>query len=114
MRRMNYPRFDEPTYVGTFDDDQTSFVLDETKGFFPDHEPAPGIYLVIIKDRQDSQQYSFIFTISMDYNNYANWHSNMLDDTGQIFYIPGDGPIIGASPMHIVKPGSTIELYKLN
>lgn len=114
MRRMNYPRFDKPTYVGTYDDSQSYFILDETKGFFPDHEPAPGIYLVIIKDKQDLQQYSCIFTISMEMNTYANWYATMLDETGQIWYIPGDGPMIAAAPVHVVKPGSTIELYKLD
>ena len=114
MRRMNYPRFDKPTYVGTYDDDQSYFILDETKGFFPDNEPAPGIYLVIITDKQDSYQYSCIFTISMEANTGASWYSMILDDTGKIFYIPGDGPMIAAPPLHIVHPGSTIELYKLD
>ena len=114
MRRMNYPRFDKPTYVGTFDAAQNAFILDETKGFFPDHEPAPGIYLVIITDKQDSYQYSCIFTITMEANTGASWYSMILDDTGKIFYIPGDGPMIAASPTNIVHPGSTIELYKLD
>ena len=113
MRRMNYPRFDKPTYVGTYDDDQSYFILDETKGFFPDNEPAPGIYLVIIKDKEP-YQYSFIFTISMDSNTGASWYSMIADETGSIFYIPGDGPMIAAAPVHVVKPGSTIELYKLD
>ena len=56
MRRMNYPRFDKPTYVGTFDAGQNSFILDEEKGFFPDHEPEPGIYFVIIKDKQEQYE----------------------------------------------------------
>ena len=113
MRRMNYPRFDKPTYVGTYDPEQSYFILDETKGFFPDHEPAPGIYLVIIKDTEP-YQYSFIFTISMEMNTGASWYSMIADETGNIFYVPGDGPMIAAAPMNIVKPGSTIELYKLD
>ena len=66
MRRMNYPRFDKPTYTGIFNTEQNSFILDEEKGFFPDHEPEPGIYFVIIKDNQENQQYSCIFTVSME------------------------------------------------
>ena len=114
MRRMNYPRFDKPTYVGTYDPNQSYFILDETKGFFPDHEPAPGIYLVIIKDPQDIYQYSCIFTISMKFNTGSSWYSTIRDETGSIFYIPGDGPMIAASPNAIVHEGSTIELYKLD
>ena len=114
MRRMNYPRFDKPTYVGTFDAAQSYFILDETKGFFPDHEPAPGIYLVIIKDKQDSYQYSFIFTISMEVNTGSSWYSMLSDETGNIFYIPGDGPMIATAPTNIVHAGATIELYKLD
>lgn len=114
MRRMNYPRFDKPTYVGAFDTEQNSFVLDETKGFFPDHEPAPGIYLVIIKDKEDALQYSLIFTIAMDINTNGFWYSPMWDDLGKISYVPGDGPVISAAPMNIVHAGSTIELYKLD
>ena len=45
MRRMNYPRFDKPTYTGTFDLEQSGFVLDSI--------PEPGIYFVIIKDTED-------------------------------------------------------------
>ena len=114
MRRMNYPRFDKPTYVGTYDPDQSYFILDETKGFFPDHEPAPGIYFVIIKDKHDQYQYSCIFTISMEFNTGSSWYVNMLDKTGQIFDIPGDGPMIAAAPTNVVHAGSTIELYKLD
>lgn len=114
MRRMNYPRFDKPTYVGTFDTEQNAFVLDETKGFFPDHEPEPGIYFVIIKDKQDNLQYSLVFTVSMDLTTNGSWYSPMFDDFGKISYVPGDGPTLTAAPNAIVHAGSTIELYKLN
>ena len=114
MRRMNYPRFDKPTYVGTYDPDQSYFILDETKGFFPDHEPAPGIYFVIIKDKQDQLQYSLTFTVSMDINTNGFWYSPMFDDLGKISYVPGDGPVLSAAPNAIVHVGSTIELYKLD
>ncbi len=114
MRRMNYPRFDKPTYVGTFDADQNAFVLDETKGFFPNNEPETGIYFVIIKDKEDRYQYSCIFTVSMDLNTNGSWYSPMFDDFGKIMYIPGDGPVLSAAPNAIVHAGSTIELYKLD
>ena len=84
MRRMNYPRFDKPTYVGTFDGEQNSFILDEEKGFFPDHEPEPGIYFVIIKDNQENQQYSCIFTVSMELTTNGCWYSATFDDFGKI------------------------------
>ena len=114
MRRMNYPRFDKPTYVGTFDAEQNSFLLDEEKGFFPDHEPETGIYFVIIKDKEDNLQYSLVFTVSMDMTTNSSWYSPMFDDFGKISYVPGDGPVISAAPNAIVHAGSTIELYKLN
>ena len=114
MRRMNYPRFDKPTYVGTFDAAQNAFVLDETKGFFPDNEPAPGIYFVIIKDKEDQLQYSLSFTISTHINSNSSWYSPMFDDFGKISYVPGDGPVLSAAPQSIVHAGSTIELYKLD
>ena len=114
MRRMSYPRFDKPTYVGTFDVDSNSFILDETKGFFPDHEPEPGIYFVIIKDKQEQQQFSCMFTIASDLTGNSSWDSPTFYDFGKIWYLPGDGPIISAAPNAIVHVGSTIELYKLN
>ena len=43
MRRMNYPRFDKPTYVGTFDTEQRNFVMNDTL--------EPGIYLAIINNK---------------------------------------------------------------
>ena len=114
MRRMNYPRFDKPTYIGTFDTEQNAFVLDETKGFFPDNEPEPGIYFVLIKDKEDQLEYSLSFTISMHLNGNGSWYSPMFDDFGKISYVPGDGPVISAAPHAIVHAGSTIELYKLD
>ena len=114
MRRMNYPRFDKPTYTGTFDSEQNSFVLDEAKGFFPDHEPEPGIYFVIIKDKEENQEFPVMFVVSMDMTTNGCWYSPTFDDFGKIWYVPGDGPIIAASPNAIVHAGSTIELYKLN
>ena len=116
MRRMNYPRFDKPTYVGIFDNAENGFLLDKEKGFFPTEsgDPESGIYFVIIKDTEAIQQYSCILTIDTDLNTNASWYTALLDTTGQIFYIPGDGNFIGASPAKVVSAGSTIELYKLN
>ena len=56
MRRMNYPRFDKPTYVGTFVSAQSGFLLD--------HEPEPGFYFVVMNDPFDESQISCMFTIS--------------------------------------------------
>ena len=114
MRRMNYPRFDKPTYTGSFDTEQNAFVLDEEKGFFPDREPETGIYFVIIKDPKENQEFSLMFTVSMDLTTNGCWYSPIFDDFGKIYYIPGDGPVLTAAPSNIVHAGSTIELYKLN
>ena len=116
MRRMNYPRFDKPTYVGTYNDNEGGFVLDTTKGFFPSEsgDPEPGIYFVIIKDTEALQQYSCTLTIDIDLNTNSSWYIPSLDDMGKIYFIPGDGPIITAGPARLVANGSTIELYKLD
>lgn len=116
MRRMNYPRFDKPTYVGTYNEGDGGFNLDTGKGFFPidGHDPEPGIYFVIIKDTEAGQEYSCMFTIETNINTNASWYSGILDDFGKIFYIPGDGNFITTSPVRVLSEGSTIELYKLN
>lgn len=113
MRRMNYPRFDKPTYVGTYNEDDGGFNLDESKGFFINHDPEPGIYFVIIKDTENYKEYSCMFTIA-NINTYASWYSPILDDFGKISYMPGDGNLITTSPVRVLSAGSTIELYKLN
>ena len=84
MRRMNSPRFDKPTYVGTFVEKDNAFHLDEEKGFFPDHEPEPGIYFVIIKDPTENEEFPLMFVVSMDMTTNGCWYSPMFDDLGKI------------------------------
>lgn len=112
MRRMNYPRFDKPTYVGTFNNDpaQLSFVMNDIL--------KPGYYFVIIKDPESLQQYSCTFTIDTGTNSSCSWYS--IAATQQIYldYSPDYRNIISINSSNgnpdPVYEGATIELYKLN
>ena len=107
MRRMNYPRFDKPTYVGTFDVEQSGFVMNAT--------PEPGYYFVIIKDLEDDDLYTLLFTISAEMFTYTFWYSNLLgEQLTKIYRAPTDGNLISTTGGVVVSSGSTIELYKLN
>ena len=113
MRRMNYPRFDKPTYVGTFHEKDSGFVLDQTKGFFPDGDPEPGVYVAVI-DNDDSNNYTVLCSFSTTTTTNACWYGAMWDDMARFWYIPGDGAILGAGPTGAIKEGATIELYKIS
>lgn len=104
MRRMNYPRFDKPTYTGTFDSAQSQFVMNDI--------PKPGFYFVVINDI-DSMQYSCTFTIKMGITTVGSWHVK-LDEYAELTYIPDDGNLITATSTGILPETLTIELYKLN
>lgn len=106
MRRMNYPRFDKPTYTGAFQTDQAGFITNATL--------EPGFYFVIIKDTVDGDQLSLMFTISNDLQCYANFYSALLDQAAALSYLPGDDNLITTIGGTVVSEGSTIELYKLN
>ena len=107
MRRMNYPRFDKPTYVGTFDAAQSNFVMNNI--------PEPGFYFVVINDTEGLQQYSCTFTVKMDTDTHGSWYAGT---TGQayFYYNPAYGNVISISgenpdPVH---EGATISLYKIS
>ena len=107
MRRMNYPRFDKPTYVGTFDGEQSGFVLASI--------PEPGIYFVLIKDTEDDDLYPLWFAIDKDLSTYTYWYSNLLGgELTKIYHSPTDGNLISTTGGAVVTSGSPIELYKLN
>ena len=67
MRRMNYPRFDKPTYVGTFNADLSSFHLDRPV--------EPGIYMVIMTDPVAETVFTFHFTVKDGLNSHADFMS---------------------------------------
>ena len=112
MRRMNYPRFDNPTYIGTYDFQNSNFIINDT--------PEPGIYFIVIKDIEASQQYSCMFTIATDTNTSCSWFSTGDNIEVYLDYSLDYGKTIIVTPntssgiLHPVSAGSTIELYKLN
>ena len=106
MRRMNYPRFDKPTYVGTFDVEQSGFVMNTT--------PEPGFYFVIIKDTEDGDLLTLLFTIDKNLYSYTYWYSVLLSQLTMLSYEPHAGNLISTEGGVVVSAGSTIELYKLN
>ena len=107
MRRMNYPRFDKPTYTGTFDFEQSGFVLDSI--------PEPGYYFVIIKDTGDEDLYTLLFAIDKDLYTYTYWYSNLLgEQLTKIYHAPTDGNLISTTGGAVVTSGSPIEFYKIN
>ena len=110
MRRMNYPRFDKPTYVGTYDAAQTSFVMNGI--------PKPGFYFVVINDPEGLQQNSCTFTIKMDIHTSGSWYSVGASGQGYLDYSPEYGNVISIGNdggiSDVIHEGATIELYKLN
>ena len=110
MRRMNYPRFDKPTYVGTYNVESSNFVMNGI--------PEPGFYVVIIKDAEALQQYSCMFVIDTDLNTSCSWYSTGVSAQVYIDYSIDYENIISVTASGLqsdpVTAGSTIELYKLN
>ena len=67
MRKMDYCRYDSPTYTGIFNTDRSSFILDR---------PAePGIYMVIMTDPVDKDVFTFHLTVKGDLDSYADYMS---------------------------------------
>ena len=107
MRRMNYPRFDKPTYTGAYNSAQSGFILDGI--------PEPGIYFVIMNDTEAVAQYSCMITIDKILQSYGFWYSNLLNEQALLTYLPGGDNLISIIGSNApVNEGSTIELYKLN
>ena len=67
MRKMDYCRYDSPTYTGTFNTNKSSFILDR---------PAePGIYMVVITDPTNEEVLTFNFTVKDGLNSHADFMS---------------------------------------
>lgn len=110
MRRMNYPRFDKPTYTGIFNFEQLQFVMNNTL--------EPGIYFVLVNDTEAGAQYSCTFTVKMDTTTSCSWYSARATEQIYLEYSPDYGNIIQIASSggisNPVNPEATIELYKLN
>ena len=105
MRRMDYCRYDSPTYTGTFNTEQSGFVMNTT--------PEPGFYFVVVNDPEALQQYSCTFTIKMDIYTHSGWYSPVTEQV-YLDYSPEYGNVIPVSDSNRISESSTIELYKLN
>ena len=104
MRKMDYYRYDSPTYTGTFNQNNSSFILDR---------PAePGIYMVIMTDPVDKDVFTFHFTVKGDLDSYASYMSVINDTLGHITLHASERNRIEVD--YGLSEGSTIELYKLN
>ena len=67
MRKMDYCRYDSPTYTGTFNTNKSSFILDR---------PAePGIYMVVMTDPTNEEVFTFNFTVKDGLNSHADYMS---------------------------------------
>ena len=67
MRKMDYCRYDSPTYTGTFNTDKSSFILDLPV--------EPGIYMVIMTDPAAENVFTFNFTVKDGLNSHADFMS---------------------------------------
>ena len=67
MRKMDYARYDSPTYTGTFNTDRSSFILDRLV--------EPGIYMVIMTDPTNETVFTFNFTVKDGLNSHADFMS---------------------------------------
>ena len=67
MRKMDYCRYDSPTYTGTFNTNRSSFILDRPV--------EPGIYKVIMTDPTNEMVFTFNFTVKDGLNSHADYMS---------------------------------------
>ena len=104
MRKMDYCRYDSPTYTGTFNTNKSSFILDR---------PAePGIYMVVITDPTNEEVLTFNFTVKDGLNSHADFMSWINDSLASITLWASEKNRIEVD--YGLSVGSTIELYKLN
>ena len=67
MRKMDYCRYDSPTYTSTFNGDRSSFILDRPV--------EPGIYMVIMTDPANEKVFTFHFTVKDGLTSHADFMS---------------------------------------
>ena len=67
MRKMDYCRYDSPTYTGTFNTGKSSFILDRPV--------EPGIYMVVMTDPTAENVFTFNFTVKDGLNSHADYMS---------------------------------------
>ena len=104
MRKMDYCRYDSPTYTGAYDTNKTGFVLNSPV--------EPGIYMIVMIDSENSDIYTFNLTVRAGLDSCADYMSRITDSIGRIQLIWDTRNEIIVD--YAFSAGSTIELYKLN
>ena len=105
MRRMNYPRFDKPTYFST--------INPEGNTFYFDHEIENGIYVVIITDTEDGDTYTLFLTVQDNFESYADFQSTLSGDQSIITFTPFARDHIAINS-GVSNGATTMALYKIN
>ena len=104
MRKMDYCRYDSPTYTGTFNTDRSSFILDRLV--------EPGIYMVIMTDPTNETVFTFNFTVEDGLNSHADFMSWINDSLASITLWASEKNRIEVD--YGLSAGATIKLYKIN
>ena len=105
MRKMDYCRYDSPTYTGE--------INKELEAFYLDYPLENGIYKVIIIDPADEDVYTLDITIKDNLYTYDIFWSSLSASIAHITF-PSDVRNHVYVDKGSLSPGSTIELYKLN
>ena len=103
MRKMDYCRYDSPTYTGTFG---------ELSSFHLDRPVEPGIYMVVMTDPANEKVFTFNFTVKDGLSSHADFMSWVNDSLASITLWASEKNRIEVD--YGLGEGSTIELYKLN
>ena len=105
MRKMDYCRYDSPTYTGTNNNNNNSI-------FILDRPVESGIYMVVMTDPTDMDVFTFHFTVKDGLDSYADYMSVINDSLGHITLWASERNRIEVD--YGLSKDSTIELYKLN
>lgn len=105
MRKMDYCRYDSPTYTGTNNSNNGSI-------FILDRPVEPGIYMVVMTDPADGDVFTLHLTVKDGLDSYADYMSVITDNLGHITLRASERDRIEVD--YGLSNGSTIELYKLN
>ena len=103
MRKMDYCRYDSPTYTGTFGN---------LSSFHLDRPVEPGIYMVVMTDPTNEEVFTFNFTVKDGLTSHADFMSWINDSLASITLWASEKNRIEVD--YGLGEGSTIELYKLN